>query len=537
MALETGKEILDYYGRLRTEKSNFETLWQDYADNVRGRRDFISTNITPGQERMALIYDATAMQASDMLASGLHNFLTNTATQWFKVQPEDDRLLRYDEVVLWFDEVQRAMNAAFSRPEANFVPTMHEVYIDLVDFNTAGMFVEGIPGQPVFFQAIPLPELYVAESPRGRIDTVFRLHRFTNRQAVDKFGARAEGAQAKVEKEPEATREYLQLVHPRNDPARGNVSSPGVLPWRSVHVDVEKADVLEQGGYREMPFLVSRWEKEAGETYGRGPGMRALPEAKMCNKVSKTLIKGMEKAVDPPLMASDDGVILPLRTVPGGVTTVRPSVLGGDPIRPLPIQGNLPLGMQFLEMRQKNIQAAYMHDLLQIFRQPFQTATQVLEISERAMALLSPVVGRLQVEILEPMIERVFGIMVRQGRFPAPPPQLQGTVIRVEYVSPVQRSQRLSEVRSIVDTLSIIQGLAEADPTVADNLDLDEAARLIVRGNGAPASLLRSERKVREVRAANAQVAAEAQTREDVVAGAGVMKQLAEAQRGGAPLQ
>lgn len=534
MALATGKEILDYYGRLRSGRANFETLWQDYADNVRGRRDFISQ--TPGRERMALIYDATAMQASDMLASGLHNFLTNTATEWFKVQPEDDRLLRYDEVVLWFDEVQRAMNAAFSRPEANFVPTMHEVYIDLVDFATAGMFIEAVPGQPVFFQAMPLPQLFVAESPRGKIDTVFRLHRMTNRQAVEKFEGRVPGAQKAVEKEPEATREYLHLVHPRDDPARGNRTRRG-LPWRSVYVDVEDASIVDKGGFREMPFLVSRWEKEAGETYGRGPGIRALPDAKMSNKVSKTLIKGMEKAVDPPLMVSDDGVILPLRAVPGGVITVRPNILGGDPIKPLPIQGNLPLGMQFLEMRQKNIQGAYMHDLLQIFRQPFQTATQVLEITERAMALLSPVVGRLQVEILEPMIERVFGTSLRQGRFPAAPPPLQGTEIRVEYVSPVQRSQRLSEVRSIVETLAIIQGLAEADPSVADNLDLDEATRLIVRGNGAPAALLRSERKVREVRKAQAQIAAEAQTREDVVAGAGVMKQLTEAQRAGAPLQ
>ena len=96
MALRTGTEILDYYGRLKSGRGNFETLWIDYADNVRGRRDF-GQEITEGRERHALLYDTTAIQASDMLASGLHNFLTNTAVEWFRVGPEDDRLLNYDE--------------------------------------------------------------------------------------------------------------------------------------------------------------------------------------------------------------------------------------------------------------------------------------------------------------------------------------------------------------------------------------------------------------------------------------------------------
>lgn len=533
MALATGKEIVDYFGRLRSERGNFEAMWMDYADNVRGRQSF-SQQLTPGQERMSYIYDSTAMNASDMLASGLHNFLTNTATEWFRVQPEDERLMRFDEVVQWFDLVQEAMNAAFSRPEANFIPAMHEMYLDLVDFNTAGMFIEAVPGQPAFFQSIPLPELFVAENKRGRIDTVFRLHRYTNRQAVDKFGASATHANKAVTKEPEIRREYLHFIQPWDDPARGRVTN-SLYPWRSAYVDVETSEIVSKGGYRELPVLVARWEKEAGEVYGRGPGTNARAEGKMCGRVSKTLIKGMEKAVDPPLMASDDGVILPLRTVPGGVTTVRASILGGDPIKPIPVQGNLPLGMQFLEMRQKNIQASFMHDLLQIFRQPFQTATQVLEIVERAQALLSPIIGRLQVEILEPMIERMFGILRRQGRLPQPlPAQLQNTIVRVEYRSPIQRSQKLSEVRAILQTLAALQGIAEFDRSVMDNVDLDEATRLIVRGNSVPGRLLRSPQRVQEMRKAQAALAKEQQVREDVIAGADVMNKVASAQKMGA---
>src|SRR3546814_4077959 len=84
-----------------------------------------------------------------------------------------------------------------------------------------------------------------------------------------------------------------------------------------------------------MPYMVPRWSKDAGEIYGRSPGWNALPDQKMLNEMSRTVLKAAQKAVDPPLMVADDGVLMPLRTHPGGINVVRAGALSNDPLRPL----------------------------------------------------------------------------------------------------------------------------------------------------------------------------------------------------------
>ena len=386
------------------------------------------------------------MLSGDMLASALHNFLTNTATKWFSVAPEDDRLMEVDGVMQWFEFVERQMNAVFNRPESRFVPQMHENYIDLVFFCTSVMFVEDVPGLPVRFSARPLSEVFVAEDPAGRIDTVYRKFKLTNRQALDKFGReKLPKVSKRAEKNPDDKADYLHLVHRRDDPIAGRVDSGG-MPWRSVHISLDEKKILNEGGFWEMPYLVARWEKEAGELYGRGPGWNALPEAKMLNEMSKTVLKAAQKVTDPPLAVADDGVMNPLNTSPGGINVIRTSTFSSDPIRALPIEPNIPIGVEMMERRKTQVRGAFMHDLLQILQDPRMTATQVIEISERAQALIAPILGRMQVELLEPMIERVFGILNRAQMLPPAPPVIQGMPMRVQYISPVARAQRGSEV-------------------------------------------------------------------------------------------
>ena len=504
--LRTADQIIRRFDSLASERVNFESVWQEIADHVKGSRDFTTHSPTAGRKRNVTIYDNTAMLSGDMLASALHNFLTNTATKWFSVAPEDDRLMEVDGVMQWFEFVERQMNAAFNRPESRFVPQMHENYIDLVFFCTSVMFVEDVPGLPVRFSARPLSEIFVAEDPAGRIDTVYRKFKLTHRQALDKFGRdKLPKIAKKAEKNPDDKTDYLHLVHRRDDPIAGRVDSGG-MPWRSVHVGLDDKQLLSEGGFWEMPYLVARWEKEAGELYGRGPGWNALPEAKMLNEMSKTVLKAAQKVTDPPLAVADDGVMNPINTSPGGINVIRTGTFSNDPIRPLPIEPNIPVGVEMMERRKTQVRGAFMHDLLQILQDPRMTATQVIEISERAQALIAPILGRMQVELLEPMIERVFGIMNRAQMLPPAPPIIQGVPMQVQYISPVARAQRGSEVRSIVDTLGVVGQVAQMDPTVMDNINVDEAAKLIVHNTGAPARIARTRREVEELRAARAQM-------------------------------
>ena len=106
------------------------------------------------------------------------------------------------------------------------------------------------------------------------------------------------------------------------------------MPIASVYVLCKDEIILEESGYEEMPVLAPRWSKASGEVYGRGPGMATLPDVKMLQQMSKTIIKAAQKVVDPPLQLEDDSVILPVRTIPGGLNYRR---AGSEPITPLSI--------------------------------------------------------------------------------------------------------------------------------------------------------------------------------------------------------
>jgi len=152
------------------------------------------------------------------------------------------------------------------------------------------------------------------------------------------------------------------------------------------------------------------------------------------------------------------------------------------------------------------VRETFFATLMQLFRDPRMTATQVLELSAEAQRMMAPMLSRLKVELLDPMIQRQFGLMFRRGQFPAMPEQLQGTEFEVSYNSPVLRSQRLPEARATMEVWQAAVTIAQAGaPQVLDRLDADESIKLIHESRGAPIQILRSDEDTQQIRESRAQ--------------------------------
>lgn len=507
---ERAKAVCRYFDQVAADRQHFESSWQEIADHMLGRRDF-QTQRTPGQNRNPAIYDNTAQVSADLLSAGLHTLLTNTATRWFRLTTQNPRLMLDRDVAEWVEDAEDQLLARFQSPEAGFMVQMHELYIDLPSFGTAGMFMREVPGG-FRFMAVPLNEIHLVENPEGRVDTVFRDYSLSARQVKQDFGERSPTANKRAEQgATEDSIDILLMVHPREDPALMALDATR-LPWESLVIDKSAGVVISEGGFRQMPFLTPRWEKESSEVYGRGPGWNALPAAKSLNLIKKTYLQAGQLAIAPPLAVPDDGVVFPLRTAPWSVNTYRSDLaLGGDtPIRPLfPQPPRFDISVELLERERVAVRSAYHFELLQLLQDPRMTATQVLEIAQRTQAILSPILGRQQTELLDPMIERGYGMLVRQGALLPPPPQLEGQTLSIEYISPVSRAQRTGDVQAIVQTLAFAQQLAQTQPDVMDVVDLDAGLREIARRLDTPARILRSPRDVAARRQAEAQLAEE----------------------------
>jgi hypothetical protein len=495
--------LLKRYQTLQTQRQHWESHWQEVADYIVPRKADITKKRTAGDKRTELIFDGTAIHAAELMSASLHGMLTNAATPWFSLRYENDDLNDDDEAKEWLEGATDVMYAHLAR--SNFQEQIHELYSDLVTFGTAVIFIENDDDNGFRFSTRHIAECYVSENEQGRVDTVYRKYKTTARAAVRQFGE--QGVTLRIaklnEKDPYAEIELLHVVTPREDydPQKKNTKNK---PVASIYIDPDEKQILGESGYDEFPYCCPRFLKSSFEIgYGRSPSMTALPDTKMVNKMSEVVIRAAQLQIHPPLMVPDDGFMLPVRTTPGGLNFYRSGTR--DRIEPLNIGANNPLGEQQLEQRRQAIRAAFYVDQLILGTGPQMTATEVIQRTEEKMRLLGPVLGRLQAELLQPLINRCFAILVRQKAFKPAPESLRNGNIDIEYVSPLAKAQRSGDVQGIMQMIEFLMPLMQLDQGIADYLDMDGLAKHIIKVTGTPAVVVRGEGEVAALRDERAQ--------------------------------
>jgi hypothetical protein len=162
------------------------------------------------------------------------------------------------------------------------------------------------------------------------------------------------------------------------------------------------------------------------------------------------------------------------------------------------------------EQRRDSIRAVFYVNQLMMQDGPQMTATEVIQRNEEKMRLLGPVLGRLQSELLKPLIDRVFAILLRNDMLPPAPEFLSGRDIEIEYVSPLAKAQKSSELQSIMRAIEILGSLANISP-VFDYVNFDNLVKHLADIVGMPQKLLKSQNQVNAEREQAAAQAAEQQ--------------------------
>ena len=494
------KNLLSRYERLEGQRQNWETHWQEVADYMQPRKADVTKKRARGDKRMEQVFDSSPIQAVELLAASLHGMLTNPSTPWFTLRFKDAEIDNEDEAKLWLEASTDAMYTAFNR--SNFQQEIFELYHDLITFGTAAMFIEEDDDDIIKFSTRHINEVFIAENDKGRIDTIYRRFNISARAAIQKFGdAVSSDVQGKAKKNPYDEVEILHAVYPRLE-FNPNKKDKANMPFESVYMEYKNGNELSVGGFKEFPFVVPRYLKASNEIYGRSPAMTALPDVKMLNEMCKTTIKAAQKQVDPPLLVPDDGFLLPVRTVPGGLNFYRSGTR--DRIEPLNIGANNPLGLNMEEQRRDSIRAVFYVNQLMMQQGPQMTATEVIQRNEEKMRLLGPVLGRLQSELLKPLIDRVFAILFRNNMLPVAPQFLSGRDIEIEYVSPLAKAQKSTELQSIMRAVEILGSLANVAP-VFDYVNFDNLVKHLADIVGVPQKILKSQKEVNNERQAQAQ--------------------------------
>jgi len=531
----TAAQIISKQEKLKADRGVLDTHLQEIAEYVMPRKNqFLRTNVA-GEKKGIELYDNTAMVSCDVLASSLHGTLTNSATMWFEIAAGREEINNLEPVREYLQDLTKRAHRILNN--SNFQSEIHEYYLDLCAFGTGVMTVEKDPDTLVRFSVKHLSEIFIAENARGFIEEVYRCFQWEAKQIVEQF-ASGVNVENKAQVEALVGRDVAGCFY-KNDSQkfeiihcvyRDTFEQDFAMPYSSVYVLKKDKKVLSEGKFRRFPYLVSRWTKLSGEVYGRSPAMNALPEAKTLNMMAKTMIKGAQKVVDPPVQLPDDGFVRPLRTYPGGVNYYRAG--STDRAEPIFNDSRIDFGFEAMRERQMRVQQAFYIDRLNLANNDRMTTVEVNQRVQEQMRFLGPVLGRQEPEFLRPLLDRVLDIMIEEDGGTGEvigfaPPELQEIDLDVRYSSPIARAQRAQEASALQAALQASIGAIQLDSTASDIIN----SEMIVRENfaiyGAPQKVLRRRAEVEAIREARQEAMEKAAANQDAMDGAETANKLA----------
>lgn len=534
---------------LKEARRPWDAAWRDLAAHflpMRYRGD-------EGERHQLLngkLVDATGVLAMRTLAAGLHGGITSPARPWFRLSLQDEQQAQSRAARQYLDEAAARMRAILHR--SNFYNVMHSAYAELGTFGTA--FVFELADLRTGFRFVPVPagEYVLDVDHLQRVDTVFRRFRMTPRQMLQAFGREnlpeavmraldtpgaSGGGAAGAVGAAGADFTVIHAVYPREDAAPGRLDAVHApvasVYWLEEARGARGPHLLRESGFMEFPGFGPRWDATGGDVYGRSPAMDALPDCRMLQQMGITTLKGIHKAVDPPMSVNANLKSVGLDLTPGGINYVE-SAPGQTPQAASPLLQTSPdlrQARQAIEAVQEQVRAGLHNDLFRLIMDGRQgvTASEIAAREEEKLILIGPVLERLHDELFTPCIERTFRLMQRLDMLPPAPPELSGETVKVEFVSLLAQAQKLVSTAAVDQYLGFAMNAAKAWPDALDSVDIDRVMDGYADYLGLESSLLRSPEEREQLRQTRAQAQAQAQSMEQVKELAGMAKELGSA--------
>lgn len=510
-SLTERQKYLKRLDALKNEQQTWRPHWLDLAEQIRPRRArFLSTDRNRGDKENEHIINGTPTWASRVLSSGMMAGITSPARPWFRLTTPDPELAEFGAVRNWLHVVEERLRQAFAR--SNVYNGLHLVYSDIGDFGTTALYIEEDPEDLLRAYVFPVGQYYLANSARGRVDTCYRELSMTVGQLVEQFGLEQCSPPVRSMYERGDIDQWMAICH-AIEPNRGvqpGRSGPEGKPWRSCWFELgdgEKGE-LRKSGYEEFPVLAPRWSTTGEDVYGAGPGMEALGDCRALQLLEKRGAQVVDKIVSPPMRGPMSLQHQRSSLLPGDVTYVD-ALSAGQTFAPAYEINAAAVGVVEAKIREHEarIKTAFYADLWLLLSQTegTMTAREVSERHEEKMLQLGPVMERLQDELLDPLIDRAFGILQRNGYLPPPPEELSGMELRVEYISIMAQAQKLLGTSSIERLAGFVGNLVAVKPDAMDKLHTDKMIDEYGSALGVKPDLVRTEEEVAEIRAQRAQ--------------------------------
>lgn len=475
---------------LDTERQSWISHWKDLNDYILPRRGrFFVTDRNRGDRRTQKIINSAATMAAGTLSAGLMGGMTSPSRPWLRLATPYPELNERASVKAWLHFVSKRMLEVFRR--SNLYQALPTIYMDLGTFATAAApIMEDID----VLRAYPLPvgSYMLGTNDRRLVDTIVREYQVTVRQLVMRHGDPMAGPDRRWANfssyvksawdrgDYEQTVDVVHIIKPNEERDEYKLEARH-KPWLSCYYERASDDrdkFLRLSGFDEFPGVVPRWHVDGEDVYGSScPGMTALGDIRALQTLERRKAQAVEKGINPPLTGPSHLRNEKVSQIAGSIT-YSDEREGQKGLRAVhEVRFEMAHAMLDIQAHERRISRAFYEDLFLMLAMSDRreiTAREVAERHEEKLLMLGPAYERQNKELLEPLIDRTFAIMLRRDMIPPAPVELEGMPLLVEYESIMASAMKLVGVGSLERFTGFVGQLMAGRPEAGDKVDWDQ---------------------------------------------------------------
>jgi len=492
---------------LYAEQAKWVPSWRELRDYFAPSRGMFPGD-RPNDGRMIdhkKILNGKPMQAAASLAAGLTANMTSPSHPWFDLSLLNKELLNFPNVKLWISAIKDNLYSIFKK--ANTYSVLNWLYLEFAVIGTGAVMVLEDPENVIKYRTFTVGEFAFGVDANGKPNRFTRNFKMTVKQMIDEFGR--ENVSQTVRNlydnyNYDASIDVCFLICD-NEKRIPEIKNNRNMPFLSLYWETAEngGKFLSISGFEEFPVLIPRWEiKNSTAAYGVGPGWDALGDAKTLQKLERDLLLANAKIIDPPMMI-DSSVTGDFNRLPGGVTRFNAASgpnAGVKPAYQIDIRVNEL--QDKINQTQQRIDSMFYVNLFLLLSQRQTTQKTISEVEELKdeKRILSPVLERMDAEILTPLLDRTINIMHRMGKMPIPPREIQGQELVYDYVSVLAMAQKAIRTGVVDSILQFSAQYAQIFPESLDKIDMDAAIDVYSDLIGVPPQIIRDPAKVAMIR-------------------------------------
>lgn len=494
------KEIVDRGDALWSARGSLTSLWQELADNFYPERADFTTKRSLGDEFASHLMTGAPVLARRDLANQINAMLRPRGKTWFNPAPEDEELSEQPKIIEAMEDFGNRMRRAMYQRETQFTRATKEGDHDFATFGQAVLTCEfDLAHNSLLYRCWHLRDVAWAENYRGEVDTIHRKWMQTARNLMGnpRYKDKVPAAISRcIDKEPHKEFELRHVIVPFDeyDYKPEKKVREGKYKFMCLTVTKDDSAVLCEEPMVEHPYIIPRWQTVSGSPYAHSPAtVIALPDARLLQRITYTLLEAGEKATNPPMIAVGEAIRSDIALYAGGITMVESDYDEklGEVLRPLSMDNSgLKFGWEMGQKHEEMIKQAFYLNLINL--PPMgdaMTATEIRVRTEEYVRAAMPLFEPMEMDYNAALCEKTFNLLMNNGGFGNPrewPEEILGQNIKWVFESPLADAQRKEDAVSFKEAAELLAIAGQIDPALVHEFDARESFRNAMRAVKAP---------------------------------------------------